>query len=339
MSDIQSIENKLSELIPSSVSQQGLDQMEITIDRLSQEAVANDFSDDVCDGRNDGASLSWYRLSQWRIAAVFAILAVSSVAIATKIGFLEVHLRPLSAVPAKVAPVKQPKAPQITKAVVSSIKMGRDSLEQNKDSKGANKIELTAHGMVVEKLDEAHYAELPELRRGSGLLLKELDQAGAAESAGMEPLDIISKIDDQWVVNGQQLNTLLSMPHNDGQVSVTYYRDGKKKDTVMFVESVIANVYGAYDRDLSASIGDGKSTATLSFREGKPWLRVESAKGVETYNGYISKDEDIAKVPTVWRDSINILKDSIKKSSENRQRYRQRYIPKAKNGFADSFKQ
>ncbi len=338
MSDIQSIENKLSELIPSSVSQQGLNQMDVVIDRLSQEGGANDF-DDACDGHAVDSAVSWYHLSQWRIAAVLALMVVSSVSLATKIGLLEVSLRPLSAVPAKVAPVKQPKAPQITKAVVSSIKMGRDSLEQSKDSKEVNEIELTEHGMVVEKLDEAHYADLPEVRQGSGLLLKELDQAGAAEAAGLEPLDIISKVDDQWVVNGQQLNTLLSMPHNKGQVSVTYYRDGKKKDAVMFVESVTANVHRAYDRDLSASIGDGKSTATLSFREGKPWLRVESAKGVETYNGYISKDEDIAKVPTVWRDSISILKDSIKKSSENRQRYRQRYVPKAKNGFADSFKQ
>ena len=41
MSNIESIENKLSELIPSSVSQQGLDRIDETIERLAQESLAS----------------------------------------------------------------------------------------------------------------------------------------------------------------------------------------------------------------------------------------------------------------------------------------------------------
>ena len=39
------------------------------------------------------------------------------------------------------------------------------------------------------------------------------------------------------------------------------------------------------DINASASISDSGGAATLMYRSGKLWLRVESAKGIETYNG------------------------------------------------------
>ena len=334
MSDIKSIENKLSELIPSSVSQQGLNRMDEAIDRLSQVGEVDAMSADAAEPR-----LRWYDMGSWRIAAVFALLVVSSVGLATKMGLLEISLKSTSAVPAEATLIEQPEAPQIMKAVVSSTKAAENDFQQLEGLVMAHEFELAEHGMVVEKLDDAFYAQLPEIRPGSGLLLKAIEPAGAADEAGLLPLDIICKVDDQWVINAEQLRALLSMPHNEGQVSVTYYREGKREDITIPVEPAATMSLKAKDINSAASISDSGGKATLSYREGKPWLRVESAKGIETYNGYISEDEDLAKVDPVWRSRIHLLKQSIEKSSEIQQRHRTRYVPNSKSGFVDSDKQ
>ena len=74
MSNIESIENKLSELIPSSVSQQGLDRIDETIERLAQESLASGDSLGVTQLEGAaGSNLRWFHSSQWRIAAVFVV--------------------------------------------------------------------------------------------------------------------------------------------------------------------------------------------------------------------------------------------------------------------------
>jgi len=104
----------------------------------------------------------------------------------------------------------------------------------------------------------------------------------------------------------------------------------------MEIKEGSAMLTGSKDINSSASISDSGGTATLMYRNGKLWLRIESAKGIETYNGHIVDDEHIAKVPSEWRNRISILQRSIEESSEIRQEYRMRYVPKAKNGFVDS---
>jgi hypothetical protein len=109
MSNIESIENKLSELIPSSVSQQGLDRIDETIERLAQESLASGDSLGVTQLEGAaGSNLRWYHSSQWRIAAVFVVLAVCSFSLAMKVGLLEVSLKSPSVTPHSPDFIKQP---------------------------------------------------------------------------------------------------------------------------------------------------------------------------------------------------------------------------------------
>ena len=282
MSDIQSIENKLSELIPSSVSQQGLNRMDETIDGLSQKAEADGYGRDVAASSVHvvESRQRWYDMASWRIAAVFAILVVSSVGLATKVGLLEISLKPDSTLSASATPIEQPQSPQLIQAVVSSTEAPENNHKQFEGLGASNASKLSKHGMVVERLDHVSHAQLPEIQPSSGLVIKKIEPAGLADKAGLLPLDIICQVDDQWAINGEQLEALLSMPHNEGEVSVTYYRAGKKENVMMGVENTATSRARVKDINSSASISDSEGTGTLSYREGKLWLRVESTKGV-----------------------------------------------------------
>jgi hypothetical protein len=214
MSDIHSIENKLTDLIPSSVSQQGLDQLDATIDRLSQESVITGAADIESGQRNIRAEAQWRSLVQWRMAAVLAILVVSSLAMASLMGVIEVSFKATSA-----DSIVKPKRP-------------------------------------------------------------------------IEPV--------------------VSRP-------------------------IILNP------DSALSISDGEGTATLTYKEDKPWLRIESTEGNETYDGYINEGGGIAKVPAAWRNRINVDEQSIEisvhadaaeESAAGSQRVRIRYVPNFNRGHA-----
>ncbi|MGB2403145.1 MAG: hypothetical protein ACPIA7_07005 [Akkermansiaceae bacterium] len=214
MSDIQSIENKLSELIPSSVSQQGLDQMDMTLDRLSQETARPDLGGIESGADTAGIEIQWRRLVQWRIAAVLAILVVSSLFLATVMGVLEVSLKTASSEPIEQS--GPPAKPIINRPVVLSA-------------------------------------------------------------------------------------------------------------------------------DSSLSISDNEETATLTYKEDKPWLCIESAEGNKTYDGFINGAEGVAKMPAAWRDRINVDEQAIEismheesheKSAEGRKRLRIRYVPNFNRAYA-----
>ena len=350
MSNIESIENKLSELIPSSVSQQGLDRIDETIERLAQESLASGDSLGVTDVEGAaGPNLRWYHSSQWRIAAVFAILAVCSFSLAMKVGLLEISLKSASVTPHNSPEIiKQPEDLQVVKAVVSSSNANEDVEEGGLNSfipeehhlqlalDSLHSSEFMDHGIATERPRADLYAELPQLPYGSGLLLKAVSKNGAAADAGLQAMDVIYKVDEQLIINEKQFLALLAMRQRGDQVSVTYFRSGEQNITAMEIKDGGAILAGSKDINASASISDSGGAATLMYRSGKLWLRVETAKGIETYNGYINDDEQIAKVPSEWRNRISILQRSIEESSEVRQQYRMRYVPKAKNGFVDS---
>ncbi len=349
MSNIESIENKLSELIPSSVSQQGLDRIDETIERLAQESLASGDSLGVTQLKGAaGSNLRWYHSSQWRIAAVFVVLAVCSFSLAMKVGLLEVSLKSPSVTPHSPDFIKQPEDLQLVKAVVSSSNANKDTDDGRFDSviSEGHQLQrasdpwyhsgLVDHGIATERPKADLYEELPQLPYGSGLLLKTVLKHGAAADAGLQAMDVICKVDDQLIINEKQFLALLAMRQRGDQVPVTYFRSGEKKITAIKITAGGAMLTGSKDTNASASISDSGGSATLMYRNGKLWLRVESAKGIETYNGYIHDDEQIAKVPSEWRNRISILQRSIEESSEIRQEYRMRYVPKAKNGFVDS---
>lgn len=240
MSQSKSIEEKLSELIPSAISECSLGKMDAIIDDLSSENMPEPVASVHGDRQNE-SSVTWSDVRQWKVAAVFALLCICSMVVASQFNIIKVSFLPaVSASAGKSEPLDiRPSQPRIIKAVVSSATV---------------------------------------------------------------------------------------QPENDQSIS-----QRQSFESVAMQEQGFARVSECL------SIRDESGTATLEYREGQPWLRVESVKGVQIYNNYIN-EEQLDLVPSIWRDRVAVLQDSLEESSRLRKSYRARYIPKSKHGFVDSEK-
>ncbi len=208
-------------------------------------------------------------------------------------------------------------------------------------------------GVSLTKPNRAMYAQLPQLPKGSGFLLVSLTEGGSLDAAGLKPMDIIWKLDDQILINENQLLTLLSHYQPGDYVKIAYYHSGKLQVAKVKLQKgsqnpprpelltlspplpkspVFMRVISYENR--SASISDAHGSATLTVRDGKPWLHVESPQGVETFNGPVAQDQDLARVPAIWRSRLPILQRSLQESARLRRLPRVRRVPSPKHRFA-----
>lgn len=204
-------------------------------------------------------------------------------------------------------------------------------------------------GIGVTKPSEAMYAQMPTLPHGSGFLLQSVSPTGAAAKSGLQAMDLIWKLDDQVLINEGQLMVLLSHRQPGDEVKLSYFRSGVGSVANVKLQAgtapahpeamVIAPPVPGFParpmrvvsyEDRSASISDKTGIATLTYREGKLWLQVESNKGVETFNGTISKPTELARVPSVWRNRLPILRSALDESLRLRRLPRIRRVPTPK---------
>lgn len=198
-------------------------------------------------------------------------------------------------------------------------------------------------GVQVSKPQPAIYAQLPALPRGCGFVIQSVAPGGTAEAAGIRPMDVIWKLGDQILVNEGQMMTLLSHYIVGQEVKVNFFRSGKNEQATLHFSNTL-NDSGAHGvvlmpplpaplkvisyEERSASISDKTGTATLTVREGKPWLQIENTHGEETFNGFIVKEEEISRVPLVWRNRLAVLKRSLDESTRLRKLPRVRRVPR-----------
>ncbi len=209
-------------------------------------------------------------------------------------------------------------------------------------------------GVSVFKPSASVYAQLPDLPKGCGFVLQSVKGQAPAAKAGLKAMDVIWKLDGQLLVNESQMLVLLSHKKPGDRVKVHYFRSGKSNQL-----EVTLNRYGnqpphpgelaitpptlaglnmplrviSYE-DRSASISDKTGIATLSYREGKPWLHVKNDMGVETYDGYIDKPSGIALVPAIWRNRLPLLQRSLDESIRLRKLPRVRRVVTPKQTLA-----
>lgn len=200
-------------------------------------------------------------------------------------------------------------------------------------------------GVGVIKPVSALYAQLPQLPKGCGFLLKSVTPGGTAAVAGLKPMDLIWKLGDQILINESQLLVLLALQQPGDQLNVSYFRSGVAQeaslsfqtsnlqvphpDTLAMaspIPSLPMHVISYEDR--SASISDKTGTATLTYRDGKPWLHVESNDGMEAFNDFVSVSTEIARVPSVWRSRLPVLQRSLEESMRLRHLPRVRHVPR-----------
>lgn len=166
-------------------------------------------------------------------------------------------------------------------------------------------------GVVTDAVPPAVRAQL-DLPEGVGLLVDFVAMESPAAKAGVKKFDVIRAFNDQVVVSGEQLITLVKLAGAGKKVKLTLVRGGRDK----VVEAVLE------ERDVNADviIARGAGTFTLSpVKEGVGFehpvffkVQVNSAGGMKTvivkdfreqqlYTGPLDTEEDFAKVPEEYR--------------------------------------
>lgn len=81
-------------------------------------------------------------------------------------------------------------------------------------------------GVVVEKVPDVlrDYVELPN---GVGLLMSHITKGGPAAEAGLKDNDILVRFDGQWIVNLDQLSTLIDLKGAGSEVELEVLRKGE----------------------------------------------------------------------------------------------------------------
>lgn len=202
-------------------------------------------------------------------------------------------------------------------------------------------------GVSVAKPSTEVYAQLPALPKNCGFILQSVIADGPAAKAGLKPMDIIWKLNGQILVNESQMMVLLSHHQVGETIKLSYFRSGQSQDADVTLENrgnqpphpgeltITPPLPGALTmpmrvvsyEDRSASISDKTGVATLTYREGKPWLQVENARGEETFNGYVDVAENKSRIPLAWRSRLPVLMRSLEESSRLRKLPRMRRVP------------
>jgi len=202
-------------------------------------------------------------------------------------------------------------------------------------------------GVSVIRPGVALYAQLPQLPSGSGFLLKTVSVGDTADQAGLKAMDLIWKLGDQILINEAQMMVLLSHHRPGDKLQVSYFRSGIAKEVTLNFQPwtgksphpdvlAIAPPLPALPmrvisyEDRSASISDKTGIATLTYREGKFWLHIESDQGVETFNQFVTNTSEVSQVPVVWRNRLPILQRSLEESTRLRRLPRVRHVPRTR---------
>lgn len=200
-------------------------------------------------------------------------------------------------------------------------------------------------GLEVSKLNEAMRTHLADVPEGVGFVVTAIEESGPSAKAGLRRFDILSRFEDQWLINEAQFGTLIRMKKPGERVAMSIVRAGEPK--VIEVEIGVmpehertaaldpaeipifpSGVPGmprqvVYPRDRTAEVTrhDG-SIARLRYEGEEALVRIEDADGGEVYDGPLRKDGKFA-VPEEWRCTVGALLRSMHRSTDKEWQPRQ----------------
>lgn len=188
-------------------------------------------------------------------------------------------------------------------------------------------------GVQLAKPDASITAHLPDLPKGMGFVVREVDAGGPAEQAGLAAYDVVWKLGDQMLANESQLAALLRL-HSPGQeVVLVGFRGGKAKNftvtlgkpperdsTAMAgaidatllpdaVESVPMRVVRVSDRVASYTTDEGKVDVTRSAHG--YLVRITAADGSTIYQGTMGEDGAISGLSSDWVRRAHALRRGL----------------------------
>lgn len=117
----------------------------------------------------------------------------------------------------------------------SSIAVGGGSAGKVEDNKPARMEKETWLGIAIEPVGDDVRAQLP-LKEGEGLTVSHVMPESPAAKAGIEKLDIVTRLDDQILVSGEQLRALVKMRKPGDKVKISYLRKAGQHDVEVMLE-------------------------------------------------------------------------------------------------------
>tara|TARA_B100001971_G_scaffold201815_1_gene214945 strand:+ start:100 stop:1140 length:1041 start_codon:yes stop_codon:yes gene_type:complete len=85
-------------------------------------------------------------------------------------------------------------------------------------------------GVAMDEIPPLTQAQL-DIPKGVGVAVSFVVKDSPAHKAGLKANDIITRLNEQLIINAQQLQTLIKTKKVDEEVTLTYYRKGKKQTT------------------------------------------------------------------------------------------------------------
>jgi len=194
-------------------------------------------------------------------------------------------------------------------------------------------------GVKVARPDSATRAQLPELPNGIGFLVSSIDEGGPAVAAGIQPMDVVWKLDDQLLANEAQLTVLLRLKKPGDKVDISLFRQGKP----MIVPITLAPAPPNY-RILSPALVDtailpgapgmpmrvvnvAERSARLETSDGKAELRengdsllvkITNIENATIYEGALRNHDDLTGIPEAWKHRVCALHRALENALNGR---------------------
>lgn len=184
-------------------------------------------------------------------------------------------------------------------------------------------------GLSVGPLDDAVRAQVPELPLGFGFVVSAVESGSPAESAGLRPLDLLWKLDDQWIANEAQLFALLRLRQPGERVLLGIFRSGQAlalpvalgnlpQERMLarlpeavrpVVGDVPMKVLKPAERSAEIETVDGK--AVLMLVGGRAEVRIVGSSGTVIYEGPVAGPEGVSQVPDPWKPRVGALERAL----------------------------
>lgn len=227
-----------------------------------------------------------------------------------------------------VSPGSRPASALATPQVASGLALGGKKKETPTPSKP-----LAWLGCEVGRPDEAVRAQLPQLPVGVGFVINKVIANGPVAEAGLQPLDVLWKFNDQWLINEAQLSVLLLDKQPGDRISLTFFRAGKQQVSQVVLAAVPAaapQVAGPTLQQASRPNGSAPNIATrtvdinsrsarlednncvvqLEMRDQSTWLTIQNQDGSIVYDGVLSQ-ENLASIPPIWMARVEALRRTL----------------------------
>jgi hypothetical protein len=179
---------------------------------------------------------------------------------------------------------------------------------------GGGPKEKAAYLGVAATPVNAALREQLKLQRGIGVLVERTEKDSPAEQAGLKRYDVIEKIDDQWLINGQQLAVLIRMHKPADEVKLSVIRQGERQVvTAKLIEKEVAALdeKSLWGLPVGAITDDGLNDGTVNilFRQMPADLK-ERLPGVFSGQGKMNatiSDEKYRYTITTENGSTHLL--------------------------------